>query len=685
MALPQNCKQIPGSGIMPGTPGNQRLRASGGSSQSERNKDSNPFSHSNHGNPAFTPQKVSKSSNIFDPKTPRPPKPPEKPLMPYMRYSRRVWDNVKTENPDHKLWEIGKIIGFMWRELPTRERQEYIDEYEQEKAEYDKALKAYHNSPAFLQYLAAKNKAKAGSENDPHDTPSRPTKASQQDRRIDIQPAEDEEDQDDGYSVKHVAYARFVRNHRLINEIFSDMAVPDVRTVVTTNRMIVLRKQVQSLTMHQMKLEAELLQMEEKFEAKKRKLIESSDVFQEELKKHCKPAVDDDTFQKLVNTMYEKMRQPRMMDDSNSKNLSRPDDIELHNSVEHPAPNTATEAPITDHEMIVLHQSIQPIKSENIAVPAPNDLKKEELTTNTELTTSEPVPIAVEKPKEPEPQDVPPSAAAPAAIPVIPSEPLSTEPEVEKQEKAKTHEAPTTEPRQPQVEEKPAPVPEKVEKVEKAKTPENPPTMASPDNKEPKTSPVAPSAVEAGPTPTQAIVPPPESAQATPKPEQPLPAPPTAAAVPPNQIPPPPHAGMIPPHQAGPHQAGPHQAGPHQAGPHPGYPTGYPPRSPYQHQQQNPQYAPQYAPGPQYGYPMYPHPPANYQYYRQGPHYPSEHGAPVMPPGPNPPQLNEPPQMAPYAPPPVQQQPPPTPMETDANDKKPEAVNGESKLDPPAE
>lgn len=152
-------------------------------------------------------------------------------------------------------------------------------------AEYDKALKVYHNSPAFLQYLAAKNKAKASSENDSHDTPSRPTKGSQQDRRIDIQPAEDEEDQDDGYSVKHVAYARFVRNHRLINEIFSDMAVPDVRTVVTTNRMIVLRKQVQSLTMHQMKLEAELLQMEEKFEAKKRKLIESSEIFQEELKK----------------------------------------------------------------------------------------------------------------------------------------------------------------------------------------------------------------------------------------------------------------------------------------------------------------------------------------------------------------------------------------------------------------
>ncbi|XP_046970664.1 SWI/SNF-related matrix-associated actin-dependent regulator of chromatin subfamily E member 1-like [Vanessa cardui] len=294
--------------------GAESARRSGGSTQSSqaaKDDKTSPFVSTIHSHPGFQPQKIGKGAG-GGAGLPKPPKPPEKPLMPYMRYSRRVWDSVKAANPDLKLWEIGRIIGGMWRDLPQAEKYAFVDEYEAEKSEYEKSLKTYHNSPAYLAYIAAKNKAVGKVGNLEEESSSKKggsqKEQQQQDRRIDIQPAEDEEDQDEGLSVKHVAYARYLRNHRLINEIFSDTVVPDVRSVVTTARMQILKKQVQSLTMHQKKLEDELQQIEEKFEAKKRKFIESSEAFQEELKKHCKPAVDEDTFGRMVERALEQLR-----------------------------------------------------------------------------------------------------------------------------------------------------------------------------------------------------------------------------------------------------------------------------------------------------------------------------------------------------------------------------------------
>ncbi|KAG5892458.1 hypothetical protein JTB14_009865 [Gonioctena quinquepunctata] len=231
MALPANYKQVAMPMPSPQT-SNQRLRASGGSNSSTA-KETNPFVATPNGHSGFIPQKIGKSATS-ESKTPKPPKPPEKPLMPYMRYSRKVWDAVKAQNSDLKLWEIGKIIGQMWRDLPEEEKNEFVEEYDIEKVEYEKTLKNYHNSPAYQAFLAARTKGKSVTQGTDGETHERQTSSSKQqaaaDRRIEIQPAEDEDDQDDGYSVKHIAYARYLRNHRLVNEIFSENVVPDVRS-----------------------------------------------------------------------------------------------------------------------------------------------------------------------------------------------------------------------------------------------------------------------------------------------------------------------------------------------------------------------------------------------------------------------------------------------------------------------
>ncbi|XP_032443326.1 SWI/SNF-related matrix-associated actin-dependent regulator of chromatin subfamily E member 1-like isoform X3 [Xiphophorus hellerii] len=165
--------------------------------------------------------------------------------------------------------------------------------------EYNDSLKAYHNSPAYLAYVNAKNRAEAALEEESRQRQSRMDKG---EPYMSIQPAEDPDDYDDGFSVKHSAAARFQRNHRLISDILSEIVVPDVRSVVTTARMQVLKRQVQSLMVHQRKLEAELLQIEDRHQEKKRRFLETTDSFNTELKRLCSLKVEVD-MEKLAAEM----------------------------------------------------------------------------------------------------------------------------------------------------------------------------------------------------------------------------------------------------------------------------------------------------------------------------------------------------------------------------------------------
>ncbi|KAF8569029.1 hypothetical protein P879_08597 [Paragonimus westermani] len=242
-------------------------------------------------------------------RTPKPPKPPEKPLMPYMRYSRKVWEQVKNSNPHLKLWEVGKIIGQMWRELPDDEKTLYIEEYDAEKTQYTEALRQYHSSPAYQAWLVAKERAeKLLEEQDQERKQSmarsrdRPGDVAQADLRESYILEDNEEDAEDQYTAKHVAAARFQRNHRLMQEILSDSRLPEPGQLITQSRLNMLRLQVEQLKNHKRNLCLEIEGCELRHRSKLLRIQEESDKFVAEYQKlsSTRPMITEPQFAEMI-------------------------------------------------------------------------------------------------------------------------------------------------------------------------------------------------------------------------------------------------------------------------------------------------------------------------------------------------------------------------------------------------
>jgi len=314
---------------------------------------------------------------------------------------------VKGDNPELKLWEIGKIIGQMWRDLADDQKQEYIEAFEAEKVEYNDSLKSYHNSPAYQSWISAKAKAQRVLDDHNRQTPAHdrhttnllgfPSPQKQSEGKVCLQSADDDDDCDE-FSVKHLATARYQRNHRLINEIFSDSIVPDVRSVVTNARMQVLKRQVQSLTMHQKKLEAELQQIEEKFVHKKRKFVEASDQFKEEVRKKCATkAVDANTFRKMVDKALDQLkkehalREEQMISNKTADKVDKMETESQENIVDEvplEAPEATLPETVTESQhMSTLEESQEP-KEETQNTDIEMETEAETVDHNKELITA---------------------------------------------------------------------------------------------------------------------------------------------------------------------------------------------------------------------------------------------------------------------------------------------------------
>ncbi|OON17852.1 HMG box, partial [Opisthorchis viverrini] len=258
-------------------------------------------------------------------RTPKPPKPPEKPLMPYMRYSRKVWEQVKNSNPHLKLWEVGKIIGQMWRELPDDEKNMYVEEYDAEKTQYTEALRQYHSSPAYQAWLLAKERGlflpvpyfinspfrsaeKLSEEQDQERKQStmrsrdRVMDPTQTDLRESYILEDNEEDAEDQYTAKHVAAARFQRNHRLMQEILSDARLPDPGQLITQSRLNTLRSQVEQLKNHKRNLCQEIEGCELRHRAKLERIQEDSDKFIADYEKltASRPMITESQFADMI-------------------------------------------------------------------------------------------------------------------------------------------------------------------------------------------------------------------------------------------------------------------------------------------------------------------------------------------------------------------------------------------------
>ena len=100
------------------------------------------------------------SSNSNQKRRKKDPSAPKAPLNGYLVYFNRERTEMHQKNPHIGFGELTKIIANKWKEMPTEEKQRFINEADVDKERYVKEMADYKKSDSYKQYLRESSQAK---------------------------------------------------------------------------------------------------------------------------------------------------------------------------------------------------------------------------------------------------------------------------------------------------------------------------------------------------------------------------------------------------------------------------------------------------------------------------------------------------------------------------------------------
>jgi hypothetical protein len=87
--------------------------------------------------PKAVAKKEKKQKKVKDPNAPK------GACGPYMWFCKEMRDDIKTENPDWAVTQIGKRLGEMWKATSEDDKKKFFEMAEEDKIRHKKDMAAY--------------------------------------------------------------------------------------------------------------------------------------------------------------------------------------------------------------------------------------------------------------------------------------------------------------------------------------------------------------------------------------------------------------------------------------------------------------------------------------------------------------------------------------------------------------